>query len=122
VLEPWVNAGLSNEADDSPGFSIQLDWGAKQINAFLRSLFPVLFGHFDSTIPGFQDIPDEPDSTGLKKLNYQLPYVLLEKNRRSYRLVDETHPTAEMYQEHMTSGKTKTAGFRSKILFFGESI
>lgn len=118
VLGPWVNAGLASEAT-KPGFSIELGWGAKQVNAFLRLHFPALFGHFDSTIPGFQSIPNEPDSTGLRKLDYQLPYALLEKNRKAYRLVDETHPTAETYQEHLTSGKTKATGYKAKTLYLG---
>lgn len=101
---------------------MELSWGTKQANAFFRLHFPDLFNHFDSTIPGFQDIPNEPDSTGLRKLDYQLPYILLEKNRKIYRLVDETHPTVETYQEYLTSGKTKTAGFKAKTLFFGEHI
>lgn len=91
------------------------------MNAFLRPHFPVLFGHFDSTIPGFRDIPDEPDSAGLKKLDYQLPYVLLKKERKNYSVIDKTHPTATSYQEHLTGEKNKTAGFKAKTLFLGES-
>jgi hypothetical protein len=120
VLEPWITAGLASEAT-KPGFSINLSWGTKQVNAFLRPHFPILFGHFDSTIPGFREIPDEPDSTGLKKLDYQLPYVLLKKNRKVYSLVDETHPTARTYQEYMAGEKTKSAGFKAKTLYLGES-
>jgi len=91
------------------------------VNAYLRLQFPTLFGHFDSTIPGFQDIPDEPDSTGLKRLDYQLPYVLLKKNRKVYSLVDETHPIAMTYQEYLAGERTKSAGFKAKTLYLGKS-
>ncbi|KAF9789551.1 hypothetical protein BJ322DRAFT_1105409 [Thelephora terrestris] len=116
ALEPWINAGLANEAS-KPGFSIRLSWGTKQMNAFLRLHFPTLFGYFDATTTGFQDIPDESDSTGLKRLSYQLPYILLKKNRKNYSLVDDTHPTADSYVDSMSSGKAKGVGFKAKTLY-----
>jgi len=119
ALQPWSKAGLAKEAS-KPGFSIRLSWGTKQVNAFLRLHFPVLFSHFDATTTGFQDIPDEPDSTGLKRLNYQLPYTLIKKNRKNYSLVDKTHPTAEAYVESMSSGMAKGVGFKAKTLYLGE--
>ena len=117
VLGSWIAAGLASEATK---FSIHLSWGTKQVNAFLRVHFPVLFGYFNTTVPRFQDIPDEPDSVGMKKLNYQLPYILLKKNRKNYSLVDESHPTAETYQEYL-AGANRTAGFKAKTLYLGES-
>ena len=120
ALEPWVNAGLAAEADDS-GFIFQLDWGTKQFNAFLRRLFPVLFGHFDSISPRFKSVPDEPDAVGMKKIEYSLPYVLLHKIRKNYYIVDDAHPVATKYKAYL-SGDTPNAGFRAKSLFIGEYL
>lgn len=92
------------------------------MNAFLRLHFPTLFGYFDATTTGFQDIPDESDSTGLKRLSYQLPYILLKKNRKNYSLVDDTHPTADSYVDSMSSGKAKGVGFKAKTLYLGKSF
>lgn len=118
ALQPWVNAGLAVEANDS-GLIFQLDWGSKQFNTFLRRLFPVLFTHFDSISPGFKLIPDEPDTIGMKKIEYSLPYVLLQKIRKNYFIVDDAHPIATKYKAYL-SGDTTNAGFRAKSIFIGE--
>ena len=91
------------------------------MNAFLRRLFPTLFAHFDTIAPGFKAIPDEPDTTGMKRIEYSLPYVLLRKDYRKYHIVDDTHPTTTKYKECI-SGDTSTAGFRAKGIFIGEYI
>jgi hypothetical protein len=118
-LEPYRDAGLAVEASDPSGIVFQLDWGTKQFNTFLRRLFPTLFAHFDDTIPGFSTIPDEPDNVGLRRIQYSLPYVLLEKAYRKYSIVDDTHPIATRYREAI-SGDGNTAGFRNKSIFIGE--
>lgn len=115
-----MNAGLAVEADDS-GLIFQLDWGSKQFNAFLRRLFPVLFAHFDSIAPGFKSIPDEPDTTGMKRIEYSLPYVLLQKIRKNYNVVDDAHPVAMKYKAYL-SGDAANAGFRAKSIFIGEYL
>lgn len=96
-----------------------LDWGTKEFNALFRRILPTLFGYFDSTTPGFSDIPDEPDSIGMKKLEYSLPYILLEKCRKTYSLVDATHPSSRSYKQYLAGDKGKNAGFRAKTLFLG---
>ena len=116
-MQPWVNAGLAVEAEN-PGLIFQLEWGSKQFNAFLRSLFPILFAHFDSISTGFKSVPDEPDATGMRKIEYSLPYVLLQKMRKNYYLVDDTHPVATTYKTYL-SGDMAGAGFRAKSLFLG---
>ncbi|KAF9643389.1 hypothetical protein BDM02DRAFT_3191711 [Thelephora ganbajun] len=115
-LGPYVNAGLAVEANDTSGITFQLSWGTKQFNAFLRRLFPVLFTYFDTVSPGFKYIPDEPDNIGMKRIEYLLPYVLLEKDYRKYNIVDDTHPTATKYKEAL-SGDGTNAGFRAKGIF-----
>jgi hypothetical protein len=106
------------EATDPSGLVFQLDWGTKQFNAFLRRLFPLLFAHFDSILPGFGDILDEPDSAGLKRIEFSLPYVLLAKQYRKYNIVDDTHPAAIKYKECL-SGDGNNSGFRNKGIFIG---
>lgn len=63
-------------------------------------------------------LSDEPDSIGTRKIDYTLPYVLLQKDRKKYHLVDATHPTALKYREY-TSNEKGTSGFRSKGIFLG---
>jgi hypothetical protein len=116
-LEPWIDAGLAVEAEKP--FIFDLEWGTKEFNAFLRGLLPTIFNYFDSTIPGFKEIPDEPDETGVKKVDYVLPYLVLEKVRKSYHLIDATHPSGETYREYLAGDKSKGAGFRAKTLFLG---
>lgn len=118
-MDPYVNAGLAVEANDASGIVFQLDWGTKQFNTFLRQLFPALFSYFDTIAPGFKSIPDEPDTVGMKRIEYSLPYVLLRKEYRKYHIVDDTHPIGTKYKEYI-SGDTSNAGFRAKGLFIGE--
>jgi hypothetical protein len=99
-----------------------LDWGTKQFNNFLRAHFPVLFAHFDLTTPGFKAIPNEPDDVGIKQVNYSLPYILLQKDRMKYPIVDEAHPTAQIYNDNIAGGKARGSGFRTRTLFFGMCI
>ncbi|KAF9642708.1 hypothetical protein BDM02DRAFT_3192806 [Thelephora ganbajun] len=118
ALEPWVRAGLAVEADPKAedGIIFQLEWGSKQFHAFLRRLFPKLFNYLDGISPGLNALSDEPDDIGTRKINYTLPYALLQKDRKKYHLVDATHPTALTYREY-TSNEKGTSGFRSKGIF-----
>jgi len=118
-LEPYTHAGLAVEAVDTSGIVFQLDWGTKQFNSFLRRLLPTLFHHFDSITPGFDSIPDEPDNVGIRRIEYSLPYVLLEKAYRKYHIVDDTHPVATKYKEAL-SGDGTNAGYKNKTIFIGE--
>lgn len=120
-LEPYRHAGLAAEAADTSGIVFQLDWGAKQFNSFLRRLLPTLFCHFDSITPGFDSIPDEPDNVGMRRIEYSLPYVLLEKAYRKYHIVDDTHPVATKYKEAL-SGDGTNAGYKNKSIFIGEYL
>jgi hypothetical protein len=117
-LEAYANAGLAVQAGDASGIVFQLDWGTKQFNAFLRRLFPALFTYFDDIDPGFEIIRDEPDSIGTKRVDYTLPYVLLKKEYRKYKIIDDTHPDATKYKEAL-SGEGANAGFRAKAIFIG---
>lgn len=116
-LQPYIKAGLAVEASDV-GIMFELEWGAKQFNAFLRRLFPALFDYFDTTTPGFKAIPDEPDTSGMKRIEYSLPYVLLQKDYRRYNVVDSTHPNGAKYKEFL-SGDGSNSGFRAKGIFIG---
>ncbi|KAF9645702.1 hypothetical protein BDM02DRAFT_3189490 [Thelephora ganbajun] len=116
-LEPYINARLAIQATDS-GIIFQLNWGTKQFNAFLCCLFPALFAYFDTIAPGFKTIPDELDNIGMKRIEYMLPYMLLEKEYRRYNIVDDMHPVATRYKEAL-SGDGSNAGFRAKAIFIG---
>lgn len=118
-LGPYIKAGLVVEASDASGIVFQIEWGTKQFNAFLRRLFPKLFDYFDTLSPVFKDIPDEPDTAGMKRIAYSLPYVLLQKEYRKYTIVDETHPVGAKYKEFL-SGDGSNSGFRTKSIFIGE--
>jgi hypothetical protein len=118
-LEPYLKAGLVAQPEDTSGIIFQLDWGTKEFNSFLHHLFPTLFAHFDKMDEDFTTIPDEPDSIGLKCIDYSLPYVLLKKEYRKYAIVDDTHPTATKYKEAL-SGEGTNAGFRVKSIFISE--
>jgi hypothetical protein len=117
-----VKAGLAIEAepDSDKGIVIEVGWGAKQVNAFLRNRFQQLFAFLDELNPGFNLLPNEPDGVGTPKTGYTLPYVLLRKDRKKYHLVDIAHPTAEDYKEHTANGSS-TSGFRTKGIFLGTS-
>ncbi|KAF9642217.1 hypothetical protein BDM02DRAFT_3193673 [Thelephora ganbajun] len=117
-LEPYINTGLAIQATDS-GIIFQLNWGTKQFNAFLCCLFPALFTYFDTIAPGFKTIPDEPDNIGMKRIEYMLPYVLLEKEYRRYNIIDDMHPVATRYKEAL-SGDGSNAGFRAKAIFIDQ--
>jgi len=54
----------------------------------------------------------------MKRIEYTLPYVLLQKMRKNYHIVDDTHPVATMYKANL-SGDTTSAGFRAKSIFLG---
>lgn len=86
---------------------------------FLRRLFPRLFNYFDTLSPGFKHIPDESDTTGIKRIEYSLPYALLHKEYRKYTIVDDTHPVGTRYKEFL-SGDGNNSGFRNKGIFIGE--
>ena len=117
-MEVYVNAGLAVEASNPSGIVFQLDWGTKQFNAFLCRLFPTLFAYFDTITPDFGILPDKPDLTGIKQIEYSLPYILLQKEYRKYKIIDDTHPIATKYKECL-SGDISYAGFRAKGIFIG---
>ena len=77
-LQPYIKAGLAAEASDV-GIVFQLEWGTKKIDAFLRRLFPALFDYFNTTTPELETIAIGPDTSGMKRIEYSLPYVLLPK-------------------------------------------
>ena len=118
ALQPWISAGLVVEAE-KPGFVVPLDWCTIELNTFLRHLFPNLFEYFDSIDPIFQRLPDQPDAIGVKCIDYTLPYVLLQKTRMTYTVVDATHPDAMTCKDHLSGEKAQNAGFRAKSLFLG---
>ena len=136
-VQPWVKAGLAVEApaEDDTGITFPLEWGTKQFNAFLRDLFPRLFEYLGTTNPSFATLPNEPDATGKRRVEYSLPYVLLFKVRKNYSVVDATHPSAVKYMEvanglkdglkdggpedGQKDGSRKNSSFRTKSLFFG---
>ena len=55
----------------------------------------------------------------MKRIKYSLPYVLLEKDYRKYKIVDDTHPVATTYKEHL-SGDGANASFKVKGIHLGE--
>lgn len=120
-LQSYIKAGLAVEATDASGIIFQIEWGTKQFNAFLCHLFPKLFDYFDTLSPNFQNIPDEADTTGVKRIAYSLPYVLLHKEYRKYSLVDDTHPVGARFKEFL-SGDGSNSGFRTKSIFIGEYL
>lgn len=123
-LTPWISAGLAVEADageDSAGIVFQLDWGTKEFNAFLRTLFPQLFRYLGTVDPHILTIGQEPDNVGKKRIDYSWPYVLLKKVRKQYEAVDNTHPTAITFRDNLSGGDSHTS-FRGKGIFLGSSI
>ena len=71
--------------------------------------------------PGLNALSDEPDSIGTRKIDYMLPYVLFQKDRKKYHLVDTTHLAALKYREY-TSNKEGSSGFCSKGMFLGTHL
>jgi hypothetical protein len=72
--------------------------------------------------PGFKAIPNEPDGVGIRRVEYTLPYILVKKDRMKYEIIDNAHPTAEVYDKMLSGGKAGKPGFRARTLFFGRSI
>ena len=118
-MELYVNAGLASQPSDTLGITFQLDWGTKQFNAFLHRLFPTLFTYFDTINSDFKTLPDEPDNVGIKRIKYSLPYVLLKKEYRKYKIVGDGHPAGIKYKEALSS-EGANAGFRAKSIFIGK--
>jgi len=56
----------------------------------------------------------------MKRIDCSLPYVLLQKIRKKYYVVDEVHPIGIIYKDNLAREKTKGAGFRVKSLFLGK--
>ena len=114
----------------------QLGWGTKQFNAFLHNLFPKLFAYLGTTNPGFAALPDKSDKNGMMWVEYSLPYVLLFKVRKTYSIINTTHPDATKYMEVVNGLKDsprvsnledgqkdssrKSSSFWAKSIFFGE--
>jgi len=121
-LAPWVSAGLAVEANpkDESGIIFQLDWGTKEFNSFLRTLFPTLFEYLGTINPYVLSIGSQADDVGPKRIHYFWPYVLLMKARRKYEAVDSTHPTASTYRDNL-SGDSTHSSFRGKAIFIGAS-
>jgi len=112
-LQPWIQAGLAAEAQKL-GFSIKLDWGTKQSNGFFRRTFPKLFEYFNLVVPEFRDIADELDNTGMRRIEYPLQYILLQKVYKKYHVVDEMHPVAGTYKVHLAGERVKNAGYKAR--------
>jgi hypothetical protein len=119
-LAPWVSAGLAVEAnpDDDSGIIFQLDWGTKEFNAFLRTLFPQLFEYLGTVNTHILTVEQEPDDVGKKRIDYSWPYVLLKKDRKRYNAVDNTHPTATTFHDNLSGGRPSSS-FRGKGIFLG---
>ena len=122
-LASWVSAGLAVEAnsDDDSGIIFQLDWGTKEFNGFLRTLFPTMFQYLGTVNPYVTSIKSEPDDIGPKRIHYSWPYVLLRKDRKKYEAVDCMHPTALTYQDNL-SGDNSHLSFRGKAIYLGTSL
>ena len=79
----------------------------------------MLFDYFNTITSGFKTIPDEPDTSGMKRIEYSLPYVLLQKDYRKYTIVNDTHQIGAKYKEFL-SGDGSNVGFRAKGIFIGK--
>lgn len=118
-----MSAGLAVEADSKTesGFNFQLEWGTKQFNHFLRTLFPTLFSYLGTSNQHILQVKNESDDTGIKRIDYSWPYILLQKVRKKYIAVDHTHPTASTYRDNLSGGGTNSS-FRVKAIFLGMSV
>jgi len=119
-LATWISAGLAVEAnpDDDSGIVFQLDWGTKEFNAFLRRIFPQLFGYLGIVNSHVLTVEQEPDNNGRKRIDYSWPYVLLKKDRKRYEAIDNTHPIATTFRDNL-SGDNAHSSFRGKGIFLG---
>ena len=98
-----------------------MEWGTKQFNHFLRTLFPTLFRYLGTFNRHVLQVKNEPDDTGIKRIDYSWPYILLQKDRKKYVAVDHMHPTGSSYRDNLSGGSTH-ASFRGKAIFLGTSI
>lgn len=97
-----------------------MDWGTKEFNGFLRTLFPTLFQYLGTINPHVMSIGSQPDNVGPKRIQYSWPYILLQKDRKKYEAVDCTHPTASIYRDNL-SGDGAHSSFRGKAIYLGTS-
>ena len=95
-----------------------MEWGTKEFNHFLRTLFPGLFRYLGTLNQHVQLIKNEADDTGVKRINYTWPYILLRKDRKKYEAVDHTHPSGSVYRDNLSGGSAH-ASFRGKAIFLG---
>ena len=120
ALAPWVSAGLAVEATpgDESGIVFQIEWGTKEFNHFLRTQLPSLFRYLGMLNQHVETIKNEADDTGVKKIDYTWPYILLWKDRKKYEAVDHTHPSGAIYRDNL-GGTGSHASFRGKAIFLG---
>jgi len=55
----------------------------------------------------------------MRRIEYALPYILLQKVYKKYHVVDEMHPVAGTYKVHLAGERAKNAGYKAKSLFLG---
>ena len=119
-MAPWVSAGLAVEATpgEESGIVFQVEWGTKQLNHLLRSLLPTLFRYLGTLNEHVEQVKNEADDTGAKRIDYTWPYILLHKDRKKYEAINQTHPSGAVYRDNL--GGTGTHGsFRRKAIFLG---
>ena len=119
-MAPWVSAGLAVEAapGEELGIVFQVEWGTKQLNHLLRSLLPTLFRYLGTLNEHVEQVKNEADDTGAKRIDYTWPYILLHKDRKKYEAIDQTHPSGAVYRDNL-GGTGIHGSFRGKAIFLG---
>jgi hypothetical protein len=122
-LTLFARAGLSTPILQEP-VSFDLTWGRKQMNAFLRDLFPRLFTHFAQSCPEVLTIPSEADDTGTDNLDsVNWPYVLISSHRNQIKLlptgVDHSPTAQECFDKSTNRSSQAKVWWKERTIHFG---
>jgi hypothetical protein len=94
-VDMYVKAGLATASFPATAVELNLQWGFKEMNTFLRTTFPQLFGYLSISCPGVLTV-EADDDVPLGSIEW--PYKLITCLRGKMSLVETIeHPTATDY-------------------------
>jgi hypothetical protein len=114
----YVKAGLATTAHPPVPVEFSLRWGFKEMNAFLRDLFPKLFVYLGESCPEVLTVPPESDTAGIPLDSIEWPYELVTCFRGKFSSIEAIdYPTAADY--YRKSATQSSRAWREKVIHLG---
>jgi hypothetical protein len=116
----FCTAGLATDPLSNIPLRFDNNWGSKEMNAFLREMFPRLFSHFAKTFPEILTIKAEPNNIGTLLEDIIWPYTITLKYCTKLEVFPTIkHPTGAIFL--VKSSSCATGGsWSERVIYLGK--